>query len=588
MARKHSSGHVKSRTARERNAPDKAAAAGLIWPAYASAIALWASFPPLSLSVLAWLAPLGWLAIGERPTPLRKRDWWHLWLSGCLFWLAILQGIRLAYWPLYLGWVALSLYLAIYIPIFVGLYRLLRRRGWPSPLAAPVVWVGLEFLRSYALTGYAANMLGHSQARWPLLIQIADSLGVYGLSFLIMTVCASFYRLLRDVQQRQAREAALSSGLIACLLVATLGYGSFRLSEAQSLQGQQEPKLRVLLVQENTPTMFDSDLATIQLAWTRYVDTTRALVSKHGPPDLVVWPESTFTGGTPWVDSNLPNSLPAELQEGGVDLPFLRDRMRRLGRDFAFKSQQLLDAVSATPADSPSDTAAGPHFLLGSDAMEIRDDAIRRFNSALFLNPAGAYVDRYDKVHLVMFGEYIPLGPLLQWLRDLFGLPGATPGSGPKCFTIGNVCVSPNICFESMLPRIIRGQVAELVRRDSAPDILVNVTNDSWFRGSSMLDHHLACSILCAVENRRPLLVAANTGISAEIDSSGRVLQSLERGEVGGLLAEPRTDARWGPVQSFGYPLGWLSAAACCLSLVQAWWVRQRRRPSPPAGKESA
>jgi apolipoprotein N-acyltransferase len=135
-----------------------------------------------------------------------------------------------------------------------------------------------------------------------------------------------------------------------------------------------------------------------------------------------------------------------------------------------------------------------------------------------------------------------------------------------------------------MLPRVIRSQVAALASEGNAPDVLVNVTNDSWFRGSSMLDHHLACSILCAVENRRPLLVAANTGISAEIDGSGRVVQFLERGAVGGLLARPFADARWGLVQAIGYPLGWSCAGICLIALLPGIWRKTPgQRPSTTA-----
>ena len=98
--------------------------------------------------------------------------------------------------------------------------------------------------------------------------------------------------------------------------------------------------------------------------------------------------------------------------------------------------------------------------------------------------------------------------------------------------------------------------------------MLVNITNDSWFRGSSMLDHHLACSLLCAVENRRPLLVAANTGLSANIDGSGRVLQVSDRLRAEAIVAAPQADGRWGLTQAVGYPLSWLCALLTVVALV--------------------
>ncbi len=169
-----------------------------------------------------------------------------------------------------------------------------------------------------------------------------------------------------------------------------------------------------------------------------------------------------------------------------------------------------------------------------------------------------------------MFGEYIPLGPMLKWLGDMFGLSGATPGDEAKCFEVNGARLAPNICFESVMSRFVSGQVRALAKRGQSPDVLVNLTNDAWFRGSSILDHHLSCSILCAVENRRPMLVAANSGISAEIDGSGRVLQKTDRFAVAGIWARPLADGRSGLVQSAGYPLGWF----CVFSIIVAFCSR--------------
>ena len=153
------------RQARKAKSSDKQSAPtpqSPVWPAYASAAALWMSFAPVGLSFLGWLAPLGWLHIASRRERLTRRDYFHLWLSGCVFWLAILQGVRLAYWPLYLGWLAISCYLAIYIPLFVALTHSMRSRRLPLLIAAPVCWVGLEFVRSHLLTGFCSNMLAHT------------------------------------------------------------------------------------------------------------------------------------------------------------------------------------------------------------------------------------------------------------------------------------------------------------------------------------------------------------------------------------------------------------------------------------------
>ena len=202
--------------------------------------------------------------------------------------------------------------------------------------------------------------------------------------------------------------------------------------------------------------------------------------------------------------------------------------------------------------------------------MVYDSERLRRYNSALWIGPNAQLLERYSKMHLVMFGEYIPLGPVLQWLRDMVGLAGMDAGEEAKSFSLADVRVAPSICFESMMPRVIHQQLRSLRAKGQSPDVLINITNDSWFRGSSMLDHHLACSLLCAVENRRPLLVAANTGLSASIDSCGRVLQVTDRLRAEAIVAEPKRDGRWGLAQAVGYPLSWLCALLTIVALVAA------------------
>lgn len=613
-----------------------------MWTAYVSVILLWASYAPLGISFLAWIAPWGWLRIVRAPK-LNAKSYVQLWLSGCLFWLAILQGIRLAYWPLYFGWLALSLYLAIFIPWFVAVARSLTRLRVPLWLAAPIAWVGLEMARSYLLTGYCANTLALSQIHHPMLVQIADQLGGYGVSFLVMLVSAASFEFLEsfawfrrfsttgtnttrakqnvagtstaskskadqvEPSNKFARTSWLGLAIATVCLAANLVYGAWKIQQADQLAASQEPMFRALLVQENTPTMFDAELSDLVAAWERYLVTTRRSVAEKGCPDVVVWPESTFTAGLPWFADVLPDKLPPEYD--GVDRDFVKQRMRELALEFEYKSKRLIQAVrdgvsdaspesavpmdddeladpdaSNSPAGSTNDTnrladACSPYLLVGCDAVEIRSQGDARHNSAMWVTPDAELLDRYDKMHLVMFGEYIPLGPLLKPLRDAFGLRTAF-GTEPKSFQLIDARISPNICFESMMPRVISGQVRELVTRGEAPDVLVNVSNDSWFRGSSMLDHHLACTMLCAIENRRPVLVAANTGISAHVDGAGRVLQSSERFEAVGIFAAPTRDSRPGLVQWAGYPLGWICMVAGLAVWLAGWFPGDKRTSS--------
>lgn len=555
-------------------------------PAFLSALLLWASFAPLELSFFAWLAPIGWLALIERPASPGKRGYLLIYFSGVLFWLLNLQGIRLAFWALIFGWIALSIYLAIYIPLFVGITRTLRYQWrWPLYLAAPVSWVGLEVARSFIITGYAASQLGHTQAHLPTMIQIADQLGGYGVSFLIVAVSVAIWQIWTGYRQSQLRSAIVPAVFATILLLGTVIYGQWRLRQADAMVANSKPLLKVILLQENTPTIFDSNTERIAVAWARYLDLTREAAQQHGVADLVVWPESTFTNLLPWTEINITQGVPQDLlkRDSSITEEQLEYGKQRSAAEFKIKLDRVLaaarnESVMQPPPDPIRDR---PFLLLGCDAWIVNSDRTEQFNSAIFFDPKGAYQDRYDKMHLVMFGEYIPLGPLLQFLADAFQMGSIQAGKNVKCFEMQGVKVAPNICFESMLPELISWQLRQLAAEDRAPDVLINVTNDSWFWGSSILDHHLACSIFCAVENRRPLLAAANTGLSAEIDGSGRVMQVTQRLAKASLLAEPRGDGRGGLVQSFGYPFAWLCCLVTSLALVGSIMKLLNRRMGP-------
>ncbi|MEO8270627.1 MAG: apolipoprotein N-acyltransferase, partial [Aureliella sp.] len=480
-------------------------------------------------------------------------------------------------------------------------------RRQPRADAAPIAWLGLELIRSYMLTGYAANSLANTQVHFPIVIQMADQLGGGGIGFVMMTVAAAILSFVQsrvgrlspshpevltqpDATPMRASGAGGSRGLVwaGLLLAIMFSYGWWRVHEANQMQAAQAPLLRVLLLQENTPSIFDNySEKRNQDSWIAYLELTRQAAAEHAskaPIDLVVWPESTFTANEPWLEADISRGVPPELKREDIDQDRLLFYVSKMQRALSFKAQLVIQAVRSSAlseneqevdsalAAIPSGTAeaipAWPHLLVGNDVLRYTSERVERYNSALWIGPDGQLLDRYSKMHLVMFGEYIPLGPLLQWLRDLVGLAGADAGREVKSFAVGKIRVSPSICFESMMPRVINSQVRTLVAQGQSPDVLINITNDSWFRGSTMLDHHLACSQLCAVENRRPLLVAANTGLTASIDSSGRVLQLAQRLTAEALLAEPKADTRWGLVQSFGYPLSWLCAVMTGVALV--------------------
>ena len=187
------------------------------------------------------------------------------------------------------------------------------------------------------------------------------------------------------------------------------------------------------------------------------------------------------------------------------------------------------------------------------------------YNSALVVDRSGNVLCRYYKTHPVMFGEYIPFGEVLPLLYRLTPMQGGlSVGDGPRVWDAAGLKMSPNICFESTDPAPgPRAVLASSQRQGTPADVMVNVSNDGWFWGSSILDLHFRSNIFRAVENRKPLLVAANTGISAWIDGNGQVRQRGQRRQADVLLADVQADGRTSPYHTLGDWPAWLCAAAC-------------------------
>jgi apolipoprotein N-acyltransferase len=203
----------------------------------------------------------------------------------------------------------------------------------------------------------------------------------------------------------------------------------------------------------------------------------------------------------------------------------------------------------------PHDLAAvvsrlGTPVLVGVDRVTYRattaagaQQAPADYNSAVLVGRDGKISATYDKLHRVMFGEYIPFANMLPFLYRLTPLSGGIePGTGPVAFWVNSrYCFAPNICYETAIPHVIRRQVRELARRSEFPIALVNLTNDAWFWGSSELQMHIACDVFRAIETRLPLVVSANGGISAWIDRDGRIREKLPRQQPGFILADLET-----------------------------------------------
>jgi apolipoprotein N-acyltransferase len=243
----------------------------------------------------------------------------------------------------------------------------------------------------------------------------------------------------------------------------------------------------------------------------------------------------------------------------------VRNGIRRLNPD--------VDSVRGqTPAER------GTSWLFGATTWQFGPEPPRRYNSAVMVNPRGEVVERYYKMHPVMFGEYVPFGEAFPGLYELFPMPnGLTPGDRIVAFHCGGLTMCPSICFESTIPHLIRKQVAGLARSGQSPDVLVNLTNDGWFWGSSILDLHLQCAIFRAVELRRPMLVAANTGLSAWIDGNGQLRVRGPRRAEATLLAEVRRDPRSSLYERWGDLPAGLCLLSCLLAGLWSLVVRWKR-----------
>jgi apolipoprotein N-acyltransferase len=214
------------------------------------------------------------------------------------------------------------------------------------------------------------------------------------------------------------------------------------------------------------------------------------------------------------------------------------------------------------------------HVAADGKTVEREED----YNSSLLVNPHGQVLGRYDKMHAVIFGEYMPLGDYFPWLYRLSPLrDGLAEGTRPESLEVGGVRFCPSVCYESIMPQEVRGSVARLRAEGREPDVLVNQTNSGWFWGSSELDLHLAANVLRAVECRKPMLVAANTGFSAWIDASGRIKDEGPRRAEGIVYAEVGPSREASLYTQIGdWPAG-LCLLVCGLAAAIGLWGRWRR-----------
>ena len=468
---------------------------------------------------LAWVALVPILLLVRIP---QRTRWMYfaLYVGGLAFFVPVIQWMRLGDPAMYLAWLALSAHLAMYIPACVWLSRVaVHRYQVPMLLAVPVAWVSLEYLRAHLSTGFAWYYLGHTQYRFVELIQISDITGAYGVSFLMAMSAAamagvvplSVFARLRLLPPDAGENPQLQTSrrpfvpVLAAVLVfgAVVAYGFVRRSQADFQAGP-----RVALIQGNfTASLKHNRNEAKRIVDTHYRLTGKAVKLGHRP-DLIVWPETMYRNPLFVADKSLSETDLLRMAPG-MNPKQWRSR----------KSQALLEELS---------NRAGASLLIGVDAIVADPAGVRAYNSAAFVEQGLGLTGRYDKMHRVVFGEYIPLREELPWLRSLTPYSDGfdiAAGKSASIFPLGKYRFSPLICYEDTVPHLVRGIVRSAEKKDMPVDCLVNLTNDGWFHGSSELDQHLITAQFRAVECRIPVMRAVNTGISAFVDGDGVVIE---------------------------------------------------------------
>jgi apolipoprotein N-acyltransferase len=336
-----------------------------------------------------------------------------------------------------------------------------------------------------------------------------------------------------------------------------------------------KPLLTVALIQENSPTLFEANPERNARSWQSYLELTTKTLLANPNVDLVIWPESVFTADNPLLDLEPGFEVPDVWAREGASNGMTKEQLGELSKELLEQFNMKADiaqrgaapkrqANSENSSDRDGKLAKLPHLIVGNDLLRVRGDQMARLNAAVWIDRDGKRAGYYAKRHLVMFGEYIPLGDWFPIFYSIIGMAPASSGESCQTFDLGDgVQLAPTICFENVLPHLNRRSIMESIAQGNDPSIMINLTNDGWFRGSSILDHHLACATFACVENRRPMLIAANTGLSAWIDGSGRQIAVSKRLVAESIIANPYRDSRGGLWQEFGDWPWWIVGIMC-------------------------
>jgi apolipoprotein N-acyltransferase len=465
--------------------------------ALGSSVLLYLCYFPVAWGFLGWVAlvPLLLLVRARMAGALRYGT---ALIAGLGFYWLTLLWMPVADPRMYFGWFSLGVYCAIFFPLGLFLIRFVdQKTRLPLVVTVPVVWTALEFFRATFCGGFGWYLLAHCQHDYLPVIQIADITGAYGVSFLVAAVNAFVVEILFSFvpTPRYNRLALLCQGAaVATAILATLGYGVWQLRHDNLGEGP-----RIALIQGNLDQSTRNSTATAdgQTVQFHYESLSMLAGSNEHHPDLIAWPETSY----PWAWK--------------IDVDGQPDKTN-------LKDAKVFTDESRT------------NLLLGLNAIEEQPDTrYWRYNSAILLTAEGQPAGRYDKIHRVPFGEYVPLNdwvPLMNRFslydydysihpgRSHTRFPLTQRGGDHRPFTFGVL-----ICYEDTDPDVARPYGGGDGERPA--DFVLNISNDGWFAGTSEHEQHLAICRFRAVECRRSVLRAVNMGVSAVVDADGRVLQ---------------------------------------------------------------
>jgi len=479
-----------------------------------TAVLLWACYFPLNAGWIAWFALVPLLTLTRSPAH-PCLIYFITWITGFAFFFATLQWVRVADPRMVYTWFGLSIWCSFFTVAGIYLVRRVdRRTALPLTFTVPIVWTALELGRAHIITGFPWYFLAHTQHAFLPAIQISDLTGAYGVTFVVAAVNGWLFELLARLAwcrrllafpedgKRSSRGSLLWQTAAVMLLVGgTLGYGLWRVGqdgfekgpEVALLQGNLDQRIR------NVATAPGGAAGAIRDFRDHYARLCHEAALQNAR--LIVWPETSLL----YAWEELAPGLSVE------DVP---QEWKNCDRDRA----EIADVVTSL---------AHTNVLVGvkADVLEA-DKRERQYNSAVLIKADGQIAGRYDKMHCVPFGEYVPLRDWLPWLNKFAPYDydySITPGKQFTRFALDKYHFGVVICYEDTDPTLAR-QYVRSAEGEPTADFLINISNDGWFDGTSQHEEHLAICRFRAVECRRTLARAVNMGVSAVIDGNGRVI----------------------------------------------------------------